>query len=221
MIEYETFYTPAQKALHEAHDSDRLARMVLGAITSDEIRADFAPMIAASDFFFLSTVNAEGMPTVSYKGGAPGFVRNPDPKTLIFPIYDGNGMFLSAGNIAETAKVGLLFIDFERPNRLRVQGEATVSADDPMMSAYPGARMIARVRVTACFLNCGRYIHKHARLEPSRHVPAADGAQPFPVWKRIDAVQDSLRREDMGRAAAEGGLITFEDYVAAVGRGEA
>jgi uncharacterized protein YecE (DUF72 family) len=67
-------------------------------------------------------VDGSGQPTCSYRGGDPGFVKVVEPGTIAFPSYDGNGMFLSMGNIRATAKVGLLFIDFETPHRLRVQG---------------------------------------------------------------------------------------------------
>ncbi|MEO0360779.1 MAG: pyridoxamine 5'-phosphate oxidase family protein, partial [Pseudomonadota bacterium] len=184
MITYEDFYTPSQKALHDAHDSARLANVVIASNVRDEIQPEHRPFIEASDFFFLATVDARGMPTVSYKGGAPGFVRILDPKTIVFPNYDGNGMFLSMGNVGETSKVGLLFIDMVTPNRVRLQGEATVSPDDPEMASYPGANMVVRVNVDACFLNCARYIHKHQRVETSRYVPDAKGDAPFPAWKR-------------------------------------
>ena len=62
---------------------------------------------------FLSTVDPNGQPTCSYKGGDPGFVRVPDPQTIAWPNYDGNGMYLSMGNAAATGKVGLIFIDLE------------------------------------------------------------------------------------------------------------
>ncbi|WP_252405354.1 pyridoxamine 5'-phosphate oxidase family protein, partial [Escherichia coli] len=76
------------------------------------------------------------MPTVSYKGGGPGFVTVVDAATLAFPGYDGNGMFYSMGNIEGQAKVGLLFIDFETPHRVRVQGHARMLRDDPLMAGY-------------------------------------------------------------------------------------
>lgn len=220
MITYESFYSDAQKALQKAHDSERLASVVIEANVDDFIQDEHASFISSRDFFFLSTVDAEGMPTVSYKGGAPGFVRVADPKTLIFPNYDGNGMFLSMGNASQTAKVGLLFIDMETPHRVRLQGEATVSEDDPELAAYPGANLIVRIAVTACFLNCGRYIHKHKRLESSRYVPDVNGRQPFPSWKRIDVVQEALRVEDQGRATEVGGTITLDEYAAKVQAGE-
>ena len=123
-------------------------------LIDDEAKA----FIESRAFFFLSTVNHEGHPTVSHKGGAPGFVRVLDATTLVFPSYDGNGMFLSMGNIAGDGRIGLLFIDFETPHRVRVHANAIVSADDPLMGEYPGADLIVRATVIDSFVNCPRYI---------------------------------------------------------------
>ena len=210
--ELEAFYTPAQRAMQARQGTERLAETVLRAIVSDVVEGPNAAFIESRDFFFLATVDGEGRPTVSYKGGPPGLCHVVDPRTLVFPSYDGNGMFKSMGNAAETGRVGLLFIDLETPNRVRVQGEVTVSEDDPEMARYPGARMIARVAVESCFLNCARYIHKHARVEASPYVPDAAGAQPHPSWKRIDAVQDALPEAERRRTAEAGGTITMDDY---------
>jgi uncharacterized protein len=215
------FYSDAQMAMQAQFDSRKLAERVNEAIVTDAIIPDFhQPFIESRDFFFLSTVNDRGEPTVSYKGGDVGVVTVVDPNTIAFPIYDGNGMFLSAGNIADTAKIGLLFIDFETPNRMRVQATATISADDPLLSKYPGALMIVRGHVDKVYLNCARYIHKHARVAKDKYVPDASGAQPYPAWKRIDFVQDALRPQDQGRAEREGGLITMDDYGAKLAAGE-
>ena len=206
------FYTDAQLAMQAAQGTEKLAQTVEQAIVWDVVEGPNVDFIESRDFFFLSTVDAAGRPTVSYKGGPPGVCHVVDEKTLVFPAYDGNGMFKSMGNAADTGKVGLLFIDFETPNRLRVQGDVTVSSDDPEMARYPGAKMIARVTVEHCFLNCARYIHKHARLSESPYVPDETGAQPHPSWKRIDFVQDSLPAEAQARTTAEGGTITMDDY---------
>jgi len=115
---------------------------------------------------------------------------------------------------------GLLFIDMETPNRVCVQGNATLSRDDPALSDYPGAKMIVRVDVTSCFLNCARYIHKHTRVSASPYVPDEKGEQPHPSWKRIDMVQESLPETARARTAAEGGTITFEEYVEKLVAGE-
>jgi len=210
--DFDAFYTPAQAEMQKRFGTEKLAETVLNAIVSDGVEGPSADFIESRDFFFLSTVDGEGRPTVSYKGGPPGVCHVVDAQTLVFPAYDGNGMFKSMGNAAETGKVGLLFIDFETPNRVRVQGSVALSEDDPEMARYPGAKMIARVAVESCFLNCARYIHKHARVEASPYVPDAKGAQPHPSWKRIDLVQDALPEAERARTSAEGGTITMDDY---------
>ncbi len=206
------FYTDAQRAMQEAQGTRKLADTVQQAIVWDVVEGPNVDFIESRDFFFLSTVDSEGRPTVSYKGGPQGVCHVVDAKTLVFPSYDGNGMFKSMGNAADTGKVGLLFIDFETPNRVRVQGDVTVSADDPEMARYPGARMIARVAVENCFLNCARYIHKHERIAQSPYVPDEQGEQPHPSWKRIDVIQDALPEAERARTQAEGGTITQDDY---------
>jgi len=215
------FYTDSQKSMQTRFESVPLAQTVANAIMADEIDMELhAPFIASRDFFFLSSVNDRGEPTVSYKGGPPGVVSILDAKTLIFPNYDGNGMFLSMGNIDDTAKIGMLFIDFETPNRIRVQATATLSDDDPEIGRYPGATLLVRATVDKIYLNCARLIHKHKRVETSPYVPDQNGKTPFPAWKKIDFVQDSLLAEDQGRAEQEGGIISMEDYGAALHAGE-
>jgi uncharacterized protein len=215
-----SFYTEAQKKLQADFDSRKLADRVEQAIVSDEIVPEIhQDFIESRDFFFLATVNANGEPTVSHKGGPVGVVTVVDANTLAFPSYDGNGMFLSIGNIAETSKIGLLFIDFETPNRIRVQAAATISKDDPLMAKYPGAQLMVRAKVDKVFLNCARLIHKHTRVSASPYVPDENGETPFPAWKRIDLVQDALPSKDAGRTAQEGGAITQDEYGAKLAAG--
>lgn len=211
-------YGPEHRALQDAHDSRKLADLWQEMLIHGELAPEEQGFIASRDFFFLSTVDASGWPTVSYKGGARGFVRVLDPRTIAFPGYDGNGMFLSAGNIAENAKVGLLFIDFETPHRLRVQGEGKVVRSGELVESFPGASHAIRIRVTDAFVNCARYIHKMTRAETSRHVPDAEGAQPLAEWKRIDAVQPHLPERDR-RLAEEAGELTLEQYGEKVAEG--
>lgn len=215
-----SFYSDAQRARQQQFDSVALADRLEQAVISDRVEGGHADFVGSRDFFFLATVDEDGMPTVSYKGGAPGLVRVLDPRTLAFPVYDGNGMFLSVGNIDATSRIGMLFIDLETPNRLRVQATASVADDDELLATWPGARLVVRAAVRQVFHNCGRYVHKHARVSPSPYVPAADGSAPYPSWKRLDLVQDVLPAADRGRAGGEGGVIGFGDYVSRLQAGE-
>ncbi|MCB1519083.1 MAG: pyridoxamine 5'-phosphate oxidase family protein [Hyphomicrobiaceae bacterium] len=215
------FYGVAQRHLQEARGTRRLADAVAGAIVHDTLTEDDRGFIQSRDFFFLATADADGWPTTSYKGGAPGFVRALDDRTLVFPSYDGNGMFLSMGNIEASSKIGMLFIDFETPHRLRVQATAAIHDDAGLLASYPGAQLLVRASIAAIFVNCPRYIHTMSRVAPSAYVPDAEGKAPLPAWKRIDAMQEVLPSGDQGRAAVEGGLISMEDYAELVRAGKA
>ncbi len=213
-------YGDTQRALQDQFDTRRLADKVGGLIIHGELDDGDRAFIESRDMFWLATVDPAGRPTVSYKGGAPGFVRAVDAGTLAFPCYDGNGMFYSMGNIAATSSVGMLFMDLEKPFRLRVQGEASVRSDDPLLAGMPGAQLVVRVAITHIFQNCPRYIHRHRRVESSRYVPAADGRAPLAGWKRIDLIQEALPERDHGRAEQEGGCLTIEDWSAKCAAGD-
>ena len=173
--------------------------------------AEFAPpmiipenkaMIEAMDMFFLATADAQGRPQVSYKGGDPGFVKVVDETTLAFPIFDGNGLFLSTGNVLANPNVGMLFIDFMNPHRIRVNGTASIQDNDPLMSQYPGAVMIVRVAVREIFGNCPRYVHKMQLVKRSKFVPRPNVDTPEPVWKYLNAIQDVLPEKDSKKIVA-------------------
>src|SRR5206468_493314 len=110
---------------------------------------------------FLATADGHGRPNCSYKGGDPGFVRVIDERSIAFPSYDGNGMYLSAGNLFVNPHVGLLFINFEERKRLRLNGVASFNDDDPLLAEYPEAQLIVRVLAEQVFSNCPRYIHEY------------------------------------------------------------
>ncbi len=186
----------------------------------DEISKEDQLFIEGRDMFFLSTVDEEGRPTVSYKGGDPGFVKVVNKNTIAFPDYDGNGMFYSLGNIASSAYVGMLFINFEKPERLRVQGTATVSDDDPLIDEYKEVKFMVRVKVDAAWINCPRYVHRMQKVKKSRYVPREDSQTPLAGWKRIDIVQGVLPARDKGRAEKEGGTITVEEWFAMIAKGD-
>ena len=182
-------------------DTRRIADRIDGLLVADGIDENAKQFIESRDMFFLATCDADGLPQCSYKGGAPGFVRVVDEHTIAFPVYDGNGMFLSLGNIRAHADVGMLFIDFEQPNRLRVNGVATVDRDDPLLGAMTGAILVVRVRTTKVFPNCPRYIHKMAMVERSHFVPDPEVPAPIPDWKRMGWAQEYLPEHDPARDA--------------------
>jgi predicted pyridoxine 5'-phosphate oxidase superfamily flavin-nucleotide-binding protein len=192
-------YGPGARALQDRFDTRRLAdRIDERFFTAVEITPERRAFIESQPMFFLATADAEGRPQCSYKGGNPGFVRVLGPAELCFPNYDGNGMYLSMGNLAANPHVGLLFIDFagDPPSRLRISGEASIDPTDPLTATYPGAQFVVRVRATAVFPNCPRYIPRMALVEPSRFVPAADGSAPVPAWKRTEWACDVLPAGD-------------------------
>jgi predicted pyridoxine 5'-phosphate oxidase superfamily flavin-nucleotide-binding protein len=188
------FYHAESRVLQDQFDSrrlaDRLAERLLRTTFTDEDRA----FIEARSFFFLASTDADGFPDCSYKGGAAGFVRVLDGSTLVFPSFDGNGMFRSLGNIRANRRVGLLFIDFENPKRLRVNGEASVHTDDPLLPLTEGAQAIVRVRPIQIFPNCPRYIHRMTLTETSPYVPVAGSEPPVPKWKTFPEFAEVLPR---------------------------
>ena len=192
-------YSPAARELQDRFDTRRLADRLVQVTVHDRFTPDDRAFIEQRDMFFLASVDATGQPTCSYKGGDPGFVRVVDDRTLVFPNYDGNGMFLSMGNLAATHRVGLLFIDFAGQDRIRVEGAATLAFDDPLIASYPEAQFIVRVRVDRIYPNCPRYIHHYQLVERSRFVPRAAVPTPVPGWKQTQWAADVLAANDPAR----------------------
>ncbi len=192
-------YSPSARALQDRFDSRRLADRLEQVKVHDAISADDRAFIESLDMCFLATVDAQGQPTCSYKGGAQGFVAVLDEHTLAMPNYDGNGMYLTMGNVEATHRVGLLFIDFVHQRRIRVEGRAELRHDDAMIARYPGAQFMLYVHVDRVYPNCGRYIHHMARMESSAFVPDAHGEAPVPGWKRTEWARDVLPGHDPAR----------------------
>ncbi len=213
------FFTEAQRELQSEFQTTDLADRIVEAVVTEKLSDQQAEFIHNRNMFYLSTIDESGYPSCSYKGGDLGFVRVTDPGTVVFPNYDGNGMFMSMGNIIAKTKVGLLFIDFETPQRLRLRGEARCHREGPMLASYPGANLVIEISVDHVWVNCPRYVHRMQSLEKSPYLPGKDGTVSLALWKRIDIVQDVLKSGD--RAEAESlGFITVEEYEAYVARGK-
>jgi uncharacterized protein len=119
-------YGDGARALQEAFDSERLAGALEAFTVHDALSADDIELIRAQSTVWISSVDADGWPDVSYKGGDVGFVEVVDEHELRIPSYDGNGMWRTLGNIVDDGRIALLFIDTRRPWRMRVHGRATI-----------------------------------------------------------------------------------------------
>ena len=134
--------------------------------------------------FFLATADAEGRPQCSYKGGEPGFVRVLDERTVAFPNYDGNGMFLSAGNALVNPHVGLLFIDFEQPEAPAAERRRLALGRRPAAGRVPGG---AVPRGASRRPRCSRTARATSTATGSSSARAscrrAECETPVPAWK--------------------------------------
>lgn len=195
-MEDDPLYHDGMRRLQDARETrplaDRLEKTIVHPAFSDEDRA----FIQRCAMFFVATADARGHPDCSYKGGMPGFVRILDERTLAFPDYDGNGMYRSWGNILVNPHIGLLFLDFENPKRIRVNGTAQINEQDPLRAEYPGSVFIIRVTADSIFPACPRYIHKMQLVELSVYAPRPDYTPPVPAWKTFDAFRDALPARD-------------------------
>jgi uncharacterized protein len=186
-------YHDGNRQLQDDFDSRPIADRLEQKLTRTAFSADDKAFIETAIYFFIATADAEGRPDCSFKGGAPGFVRVTGPGELAFPDYDGNGMFKSLGNLVANPNVGLLFIALhDRPARLRVNGTARVSRDDPLINETVGAQLIVRVAARAIFPNCPRYIPSLQLTAPSIYVPQPGCDPPEPAWKSFEVLKDAV-----------------------------
>jgi uncharacterized protein len=199
----DAMYHEGMRRLQDARETrpiaDRLRQVTVRTAFTDEDRA----FIGRAAMLFVATADADGQPDCSYKGGLPGFVRVLDERTLAIPDYDGNGMYRTWGNVLVNPRVGLLFLDFESPKRIRVNGTAGVRADDPLRAEFPGAVFIVRVAAELIFPNCPRYLHKMKLVEHSAYAPRPEYTPPVPAWKTFDAFRDALPARDRDGGGAQ------------------
>ncbi len=191
-------YHDGMRRLQDSRQTRGLADRLRQVTCHSEFTAEDRAFIERCPMLFVATADASGRPDCSYKGGLPGFVRVVDEHTLAFPDYDGNGMYRSWGNTLCNPHVGLLFIDFESPRRLRVNGTAQVLEDDALRGELPGSVFIIKVTAERIFPNCPRYIHKMQLVDYSAYAPRPGYEPPVPAWKTFDAFRDALPPRDRG-----------------------
>ena len=187
-----SFYHEGSRQLQDEFQSRKIADRLEQVTRRKTFTEDDRAFIESRVFFFLATADAEGRPDCNHKGGIAGFVRVVASDEIAFPDYDGNGMFKSLGNILINPHVGILFLDFEKPRRLRVNGLASVSRHDPLLAQTVGAQLIVRVKAQSIFPNCPRYIPKMRLVEPSSYAPRASVEVPEPAWKSFPEFKDAV-----------------------------
>ncbi len=190
------FYGEQNRKLQDDFGTRNLSDRLKEVIFNTEFDDDNKAFIEQLSSFFLTSIDHQGRPTVSHKGGDAGFIKIIDKNTLIFPSYNGNGMYLSMGNISANPQVGLLFISFETPRRVRMQGTATISKDPVLMAHYQEAELVVTVKLTELWINCPRYVPKYKKVRESRYVPRENMETPLAGWKQIDGVGDVLAESD-------------------------
>ena len=102
----------------------------------------------------MATVSETGWPYVQHRGGAPGFLRVVDAKTLSFADLPGNRQFISVGNVANDDRVALILMDYTHRQRLKLLGRLSVEES-------PGTGRTERtmtIQVEAFDWNCPKYI---------------------------------------------------------------
>jgi uncharacterized protein len=189
-------YHDGQRELQDAFDSRRIADRLDQVTYSRELTEPHKAFIERAEMFFLATVGPDGQPDCSFKGGRAGFVRVLSPTELAWPNYDGNGQFRSLGNLKTNPRAGLLFVDWERPSRLRVNGVVSMSAEDVLRVAWEGAQLVVRLAVEQVFPNCPRYIPRMHTLELSPYTPGLNHEPPRPGWKDDPRFRDALPAKD-------------------------
>ena len=187
-----SFYHEGSRQLQDEFQSRKIADRLEQVTRRKTFTEDDRAFIESRVFFFLATADAEGRPDCNHKGGIAGFVRVVASDEIAFPDYDGNGMFKSLGNILINPHVGILFLDFEKPRRLRVNGLASVSRHDPLLTQTVGAQLIVRVKAQSIFPNCPRYIPKMRLVAPSSYAPRAGLEVPEPGWKSFPEFADAV-----------------------------
>lgn len=150
-------FTPAVRQV-QARDGSR-AQYARAFESGDEVRnaelgPDEATFIHAQRSFYMATVSETGWPYVQHRGGAPGFLRVLDAKTLSFADLPGNRQFISVGNVANDDRVALILVDYAHRHRMKLLGRLGVQES-------PGTGRTERtmtIHVEAFDWNCPKYI---------------------------------------------------------------
>jgi predicted pyridoxine 5'-phosphate oxidase superfamily flavin-nucleotide-binding protein len=111
-------------------------------------------IVAAADTFFIASAfgrtrdNPSRGVDASHRGGAPGFVRIDDARTLTVPDFVGNFAFNTLGNLLLEPRCGLLFLDFGSGTTLEIAAEAEIVWGGLEVAAIDGAQRLLRFHLS-------------------------------------------------------------------------
>jgi predicted pyridoxine 5'-phosphate oxidase superfamily flavin-nucleotide-binding protein len=164
----EIAFTPAVQAQQEAYGSRAsYTRFSEGEPWNDRLSAKETEFIAARDGFYLASVSETGWPYVQFRGGAPGFLRALDERTVAWADFRGNRQYVSVGNATGNDRVSMILMDYANRRRLKILGRVEIreiGADANLDSrlAMPGYKAVVEravlVHVAGFDWNCPQHI---------------------------------------------------------------
>lgn len=165
-------FTPSVKAIQEKKGSRRsYSHMEQAGSWQTTVTPDLAGFIARLDMFYLGTANADGQPYIQYRGGAPGFLKVVDEKTLGFADFGGNRQYITLGNLAENRKAFIFLMDYANRQRIKLWGNAVVVEDNsPLLEHLRDPVYAGKVErailftVEAWDVNCSQHIHQRVAV---------------------------------------------------------
>lgn len=186
-------FSPAVKAIQtEKGSRDSYAKMEQRSGWKTTVTPELETFISQLDMFYLGTANAAGQPYIQYRGGAPGFLKVIDEKTLGFADFAGNQQFISLGNLSENPQAFIFLMDYVHSRRIKLWGNAkVVGGDVALEERLREQEYLGRVERAILFeieawdINCPQHIHKRF---PQREVALVVGQ----LQQRVQELETQL-----------------------------
>jgi hypothetical protein len=191
-------FTPAVKEQQEKHGSRQsYERVEQRGEPGDRLGPDEREFIATRDGFYMASVSETGWPYVQYRGGAKGFLRVLDDRTLGFADLRGNKQYISTGNLGKDNRVALFLMDYPSQSRLKILGRAEIHEGDAqartlieklrMPEENTPAERAMLIHVEAFDWNCPQHITPRYTQEELAEFLG-------PMRRRIDALERENER---------------------------
>lgn len=122
--------------------------------------------VETQSFFFIGTADDQGECDCNFRGteldeagNKIQSVKVTASDTLVFPDYPGNNIYSTLGNLAVNPNIGMIFINFEKEIRLRVNGQTEIiETHAEWQKLWPKALRFVRVTVKHVYFNCPQRI---------------------------------------------------------------